>query len=298
MKVIDKSVYALSKENEPVETANPGEILMFKSMDCFSNKLEREDQLMSEILYGYDVANPAAGPVYINGAEPGDVLVVDILDVKVADQGTIATDDVCGPLHDLSEPRTKKIDIVDGFATFNEVKFPIDPMIGVIGTAPSGEAVACGYPGDHGGNMDSKIIKKGARVYFPVRVEGALLQMGDVHATMGDAELCGTGIEIPAEITVKVSLIKDFELNWPVTETATHWWVNTTGPKMDDALYNASVEMQRLMMNMTGWDQTDVYMYLSVQSDMCINQACVPCAVPPVLRFGTPKLKEFKPLIG
>jgi amidase len=104
MKVIDKSVYAFSKDNEPVETANPGEILMFKSMDCFSNKLEREDQLMSEILYGYDVANPAAGPVYINGAEPGDVLVVDILDVKVADQGTIATDDVCGPLHDLSEP--------------------------------------------------------------------------------------------------------------------------------------------------------------------------------------------------
>jgi acetamidase/formamidase len=77
MKVIDKSVYAFSKNNAPVETADAGEILVFKSMDCFSNKLEREDQLMSEILYGYDVANPAAGPVYINGAEVGDVLVVD-----------------------------------------------------------------------------------------------------------------------------------------------------------------------------------------------------------------------------
>lgn len=298
MKVIEKVVYNFSKNNAPVETIEPGEVLMFKTMDCFSNKIQSEDVLMSQILYGYDVANPASGPVYVNGAEPGDVLAVDILDIKVADHGVIATDNVCGPLHDLSEERTKIIQIEDGKATFNNVKFPIDPMIGVIGTAPDGDDVIDGYPGDHGGNMDSKIIKKGARVYFPVRVAGALLQMGDVHATMGDAELCGTGIEIPAEITVKVSLIKNFELHLPVTETATHWWVNATGPKMDDALYKASVELQRLIMNMTGWDQTDAYMFMSVQCDMCINQACVPCEVPPVLRFGVPKLTEFKPLIG
>ena len=298
MKVIDKVVYNFSKDNAPVETAEPGELLMFKTMDCFSNRIQSEDVLMSSILYGYDVANPASGPVYVNGAEPGDVLVVDILDIKVADHGVIATDNVCGPLHDLSEERTKIIQIEDGMADFNGVKFPIDPMIGVIGTAPDGEPVIDGYPGDHGGNMDSKIIKKGARVYFPVRVPGALLQMGDVHATMGDAELCGTGIEIAAEIIVKISLIKDFELNMPVTETATHWWVNATGPKMDDALYKASVELQRLIMNQTGWDQTDAYMFMSVQCDMQINQACVPCEVPPILRFGMPKLTQFKPLIG
>lgn len=298
MKVIDKVVYNFSKNNAPVETADPGEVLMFKTMDCFSNKIQSEDVLMSDLLYGYEVANPASGPVYINGAEPGDVLVVDILDVKVADHGVIATDNVCGPLHDMCEERTKIIQITDGVADFKGVKFPIDPMIGVIGTAPDGEDVICGFPGDHGGNMDSKIIKKGARVYFPVRVEGALLQMGDVHATMGDAELCGTGIEIPAEIIVKTSLIKNFELNMPVTETATHWWVNACGPKMDDALHKASVELQRLLMNITGWDQTDAYMYMSVQCDMQINQACVPCEVPPILRFGMPKLTQFKPLIG
>ena len=298
MKVIDKVVYYFSKDNTPVETAEPGELLMFKTMDCFSNRIQSEDTLMSQILYGYDVANPASGPVYVNGAEPGDVLVVDILDIKVADHGVIATDNVCGPLPDLSEERTKIIQIDDGMADFNGVKFPIDPRIGVIGSAPDGEPVIDGYPGDNGGNMDSKIIKKGARVYFPVRVPGALLQMGDVHATMGDAELCGTGIEIAAEIIVKISLIKDFELNMPVTETATHWWVNATGPKMDDALYKASVELQRLIMNQTGWDQTDAYMFMSVQCDMQINQACVPCEVPPILRFGMPKLTQFKPLIG
>ena len=298
MKVIDKSVYNFSKDNAPVETAEVGELLMFKTMDCFSNRLATEDDLITDIEYGYDGANPAAGPVYINGAEPGDVLVVEILDVQVAPQGTITTDCVCGPLHDKSVVRTKKIDIVDGVADFNGVKFPIDPMIGVIGTAPDGEPVIDGYPGNHGGNMDSKIIKKGAKVYFPVRVPGALLQMGDVHATMGDAELCGTGIEIPAEITVKTSLIKNFELNWPVTETATHWWVNACSSSFDEALRNASIELQRLIMNQTGWDETDAYMYMSVQSDVQINQACVPCEVPMILRFGTPKLTQFKPLIG
>jgi len=298
MKIIEKSVYNFSKNNPPIETADPGEILMFKTMDCFSNKITSEDILMPDVLYGYDVANPAAGPVYINGAEPGDVLVVDILDVQVADEGTIATDCVCGPLHDRSEIRTKKIKIKDGMADFNGVKFPVDPMVGVIGTAPDGDDVIDGYPGAHGGNMDSKIIKKGARVYFPVRVEGALLQMGDVHATMGDAELCGTGIEIPAEITVKTSLIKNFKLNWPVTETATHWWVNACASNFDEALKNASVELQRLIMDQTGWDETDAYMYMSVQSDVQINQACVPCEVPMILRFGTPKLPQFKPLIG
>lgn len=298
MKIIDKSVYAFSKENEPLTDADPGELLLFKTMDCFSNRLKTEDDLITDLAYSYDVANPAAGPVYINGAEPGDVLAVDILDIQVADQGVISTSEGCGPLCDDMDIRTRVVKIKDGMGEFNGVKFPIDPMIGVIGTAPDGDDVIDGYPGNHGGNMDSKIIKKGARVYFPVRVKGALLQLGDIHAAMGDAELCGTGVEIPAEVLVKVSLIKDFELNWPVTETATHWYVNACAHNFDEALQNASKELQRLLMNVTGWDKTDTYMYMSVQSDVAINQACVPCEVAMILRFGTPKLPQFKPLIG
>ncbi|MCB6994045.1 acetamidase/formamidase family protein [bacterium 210820-DFI.6.37] len=298
MKTIDKSVYNFSKNNEPFTDADPGELLLFKTMDCFSNRLKTEEDLITDLAYSYDVANPAAGPVYINGAEPGDVLAVDILDIQVADQGVISTCEGCGPLCDDMDIRTRVVKIKDGIAEFNGVKFPIDPMIGVIGTAPDGDDVIDGYPGNHGGNMDSKIIKKGARVYFPVRVKGALLQLGDVHATMGDAELCGTGIEIAAEVLVKVSLIKDFELNWPVTETATHWYVNACAHDFGEALRNASRELQRLLMNVTGWDKTDTYMYMSVQSDVAINQACVPCEVAMILRFGTPKLPQFKPLIG
>lgn len=298
MKVIDKQVYKFSKENAPCYTAQPGELLLFKTLDCFSNKIDSEDVTMADLDYGYDVANPAAGPVAIEGAEVGDVLVVDILDLKVASVGTIGTDDHCGPLFETTGYQTKKIPVKDGFAQFNEVKFPIKPMIGVIGTAPDGPDVIDGYIGNHGGNMDNKLIGKGARLYFPVRVPGALLQMGDVHAAMGDGELCGTGIEIPAEITVKTSLIKSFELNWPVLETEDKWYVNANAPEFNEALVAGSKEMQRLLMDVTGWSAVETYMYLSVQGDVEINQGCKPCDVELSLRIGVPKLAEFPPLVA
>lgn len=296
MKIIDKSVYNFSKDNAPSAYADPGEILLFQTMDCFSNTIVKEEDLTLYI--DSSTLNPAAGPVYINGAEPGDVLAVDILDIRVADQGVICTFRGCGPLCDDMEVRTKVVKIADGAADFNGVKFLIDPMIGVIGTAPDGEPVGDGFPGSHGGNLDSRLIKKGARVYFPVRVAGALLQMGDIHAAMGDAELCGTGIEIKGEIMVKISVIKNFELNWPVTETTGHWYVNACAHELPEASKLASKELQRLICNAYDWDKTDAYLYMSVQSDLEINQACKPCNVEIILRFGTPKLPQFKPLIG
>ena len=226
---------------------------------------------------------------------------LDIYDIVVADQGVIATDDHCGPLFETTDYRSKIIPIEGGMADFNGVKFPIDPMIGVIGTAPDGEDVIDGFVGAHGGNLDNKLVTKGTRMYFPVRVPGALLQMGDVHATMGDAELCGTGIEIAAEITVKVSLLKNFELNWPVLETfgpQGKWYVNASAQEFDEALMNASKELQRLLMRITGWDAVETYMYMSVQSDVELSQACKPCEVQLSLRFGTPKLPQFPPLVG
>lgn len=246
MQIIQDQVYAFSKNNKPVATAVPGEVLQFVTKDCFSNRITDETVTMATLDYGYDGANPAAGPVYVEGAQPGDVLVVDIYNIEVADEGTVATDDHCGPLFEGTPYRSKKVPIVDGMAQFNEVKFPINPMIGVIGTAPDGEDVIDGYVGAHGGNMDNHLITKGTRLYFPVRVPGALLQMGDVHAAMGDAELCGTGIEIPAEITVKVSLVNGFELHWPVLETfgaAGKWYVNASAQEFDEALMNASKEL-------------------------------------------------------
>ena len=296
MKQIQQSVYTFDKNNPPVERVCPGEELLFCTMDCFGNQIQSEEQLVAQI--DFSRTNPAAGPVYIEGAEVGDVLVVDILDIQVAKQGFVCTSGGCGPLIEDSELRTRLVKVENKVATFRDLSFLVEPMIGVIGTAPDGDAIATGHPGPHGGNMDSKKITKGARVYLPVRVPGALLQMGDLHAAMGDSELCGTGVEIAGEILVRVNLIKHFPLNWPVTETATHWYVNASGKTYEETLKAASLELRRLMEPVYGWDKTDLYLYLSIQGDVEINQACRPVAVDMILRFGIPKIPGKRPLIG
>ena len=297
MKIIDKSLYTFSKDNPPFCSAQPGEVLLFRTMDCYSGQLTSEDQK----LVGMDLTkcNPAAGPVFVEGAEPGDVLVVDVLDITVADVGCTRTSGKSGPLRDVTEERNRILHIVDGCVQFNDICWPINPMVGVMGTAPAGEAVASGHAGNHGGNMDSKKIAKGARVYFPVRVPGALLQMGDIHATMGDGEICGTGVEIAGDILVRVSLIKNFVLNWPVTETKDNWYVNVKGGDYDESLMLASKELCRLMEPAYGWDATDIFIYLSLQGDVEINQACRPLSTPMVnVRVGIPNTAGKKPLVG
>ena len=97
---------------------------------------------------------------------------------------------------------------------------------------------------------------------------------------------------------MRTSLIKGFELNWPVLETADKWYVNACAQEFDEALMNASKEMQRLLSNRTGWDLEETYMFMSVQSDVELNQACKPCEVQLSLRIGTPKLPGIERLVG
>lgn len=296
MKVIEQSVYTFSAGNAPIATASPGEPLLFKTMDCFGGQFTSESQLVYEL--DLSQANPAAGPVYMDGAEAGDVLVVDILDIVVEDTGFACSIGETGPLHSISETRTRMIPIKNGCAYYNDILWPIDPMVGVMGTAPAEGERATGFAGDHGGNMDSRKIKKGARVYFPVRVPGALLQMGDIHATMGDGEICGTGIEISGEVLVRTQLIKGFALNWPVTETAGWYYVNSVGKDYDESLQIGCMELCRLMEPVYGWDATDIFIYFSLQGSVEVNQGTRPMHDDMVnLRIGIPKTPGKPPLI-
>lgn len=271
MQEIKEYVYSFSKNNKPVATAKDGEILMFHTLDCFGNQIQSEEDKITEIDFTH--TNPATGPVFVEGAEAGDVLAVDILDVKVAEKGVISTLAGYGALWPSCKLRTKIVDVKDGYVFFNDVKIQASPMIGVIGVAPGGEDVPSGYSFNGGGNMDSRIITAGSTVYFPVRTKGALLAMGDVHAAMGDGEVCETGVEIPAKIIVRVRVIKNFELNWPVTETKDCWFVNTNGRNCDLAILRGYEELQRLIMNVFGWDATDACMYISVAGRVEANQA-------------------------
>ncbi len=292
MKTVTELIPTFSKDHKPCYVAEAGETLCFRTVDCFGGQVKTEADLVFEI--DEETADLATGPVYVRGAQPGDVLVVDILDVEVDAQGACCA--AMGPLAEDCEPRTRIFPVVNRVTSFQGIEWEVDPMIGVIGVAPAGEAVPCVEIGDHGGNMDSKVIKKGARVYFPVQVEGALLAMGDLHATMGDCEISGTGIEIGGHVTVRVSVIKNFPLRYPVTETPEKWYVNCARPDYETALKDVCLEMRRLLARAYGMDLTDAYIYMSARCDIEINQFTLPCPINMCIRAGVPKIAG-KPLV-
>lgn len=294
--MIKDYVYHFSKGNKPVKTVKKGETASFKTLDCFSNQVTSEDQLITSI--DFNRVNPATGPVFLEGAEKGDVLVADILDIRIEDEGFISTLPDTGPLFEKTqELRTKKIAVENGEIVFNDVRLPASPMVGVIGVAPEEGEVACGFPGAHGGNMDCKKIEKGTKVYFPVNVEGALFQLGDLHASMGDGEICGAGVEIAGQVDVKFDLIKDLKLEWPLIETEDMWYTIASDESFETALKYATYQINDLVSKAYGWDATDTYLYMSAVGSFEICQGCKPSPFPAVVRFGVPKIKEKARLI-
>ena len=294
--MFEKVVYTFDAKNESAGKACPGEELVFKTLDCFDNQIKTSEQIVTKVDFTH--VNPATGPVYIEGAKLGDVLKVSIKDVKVAEQGVTTNLPGTGPLsYWVKEPRTNVIPIADGMATFKDLSFPINPMIGVIGVAPEGDKVVpTGWADAHGGNMDCNKITKGAILYFPVWHDGALLQMGDIHATMGDGEVCGTGIEIDGKITLVTDVIKGYTIEMPILETEDMWYAIAVDKVFDEALKKACRQLQLLVTAAYGWDATDVFHYFSIQGNFEICQACVPHSTSNIIRFGIPKRAD-KPLI-
>lgn len=148
-------------------------------------------------------------------------------------------------------------------------------MIGVIGVAPAGEGVLTVTPGAHGGNMDCRRIREGASIYFPVAAEGALLAMGDLHALMGDGEVFGYGLEVSGEVTVKVSVIKNMQLEQPLLIDKGEAMCIASGETMEDAAEKALTSMYRLLRR-CGQDEADAGILMSMVCDVALCQMVNP----------------------
>lgn len=269
-------IYQMSAGNAPAAHAPSGAQVTFQTLDCFDNQITREDQLLSGIDWNH--INPATGPLYVDGAEPGDVLKVEILDIRLAPQGTMTATPGEGALGALlTAERTKIIPVSDGKAHFSErLSLDIAPMIGVIGTAPAGEAIPTGTPGAHGGNMDNRRIGKGATVYFPVHVPGALLAMGDLHALMGDGEVLVCGLEIPGEVEVRVTVCKGAQLPVPVVCAGGQVMAVASAETLDQAAQDATEHMMQLLTGGTTLDAQEAGMLLSLVGQLQICQIVDP----------------------
>lgn len=278
----EKRVLGMSPENQPVAKVPQGTPVTFETLDCFSNTLQREDQLFTSV--GWECINPATGPVWIEDALPGDILRVDILDIAVDSQGVIASAPGFGEMGDRVAEVTRVVPIRNGKACFEwkrgtqtiYLEEPIKPMIGVIGVAPESGSIPTGTPGVHGGNMDCKRITKGATLYLPVSVPGALFAMGDLHAVMGDGEVVVCGLEISGKVTVSFTVIKG--KNWPLPLLVQDgdFMTLASARTLDDAATMATRNMHDFLVKELGFDVTDAAMLLSVSGELRICQVVDP----------------------
>ena len=173
----------------------------------------------------------------------------------------------------------------------DRISFPLRPMVGVIGVATDGETLFNGFAGRHGGNLDNHLHGPGAKVYLPVRQPGGMLAIGDMHASMGDGEVCFTGVEIGGEVTIRVDVLKGKQGTWPVTELADRWVVHgTAGPDFMEALDRAVEEGARFLVEQWGFSMEEAFIFLSVACDANICQACRPQEFSTIARVSIPKV--------
>lgn len=235
-------VYTFDKANEPIAHTEDRDEFSPCILDCYSGQVCMEEDIVSESS-SFSRTNPATRPLYVEGAMPGGVLVVDMLSVEVADKGVVTTILNIDPLCDRCVDRTRILPVKDDKTELGGLSIPINPTIGVMGVAPTGEPTACGYARKHGNNIDSKKLTAGSRMYLSMQVEGALLQVGDIHTIMGDCELCGVGLEIGGVITTCMNVLKDRKLDRPVIETADTWCAVSARKDYISTLIDASMQM-------------------------------------------------------
>jgi len=269
-------IYSMSAANEPVLRVEDGATVVFETCDCFENQIQTPDTKFEAL--DWNRINPAAGPVFVQGAEPGDILVVKIERIEVADKGAMLTGPDLGVLGDsLEENAIRIVPVLDGRAVYaGKVELPLSPMIGVIGTAPAGAAVACGTPGPHGGNMDCKKIAAGTTLYLPVNVPGALLALGDLHAAMGDGEVSVCGLEVPGEVTVTVKVLKGESLPLPLVKTSEAIYVIASEKSLDEAVVSATRGLAGLLEDKGGLSKHDAVNLLSLVGNVQICQVVDP----------------------
>lgn len=263
------------KENKPVAFCKSGDVVRFETRDCYDERLQADG---TEIEPEQGIENPATGPLFVEGAEPGDTLKIEIQAIDVAETGLMRTSIVGGAYKALAEKReTRQFKVKNGKIDFAEnISLELDPMIGVIGTAPAGEAVPNITPGRHGGNMDCRKIQAGTTLYLPVEVKGGLLVIGDLHGLMGDGESLICGLEMSGAVTVKVEVLKNCDLPTPFLETDTHYITIQSGETFEEAAVQAANAMHQFIGKKYHLNIRDTGMFLSLKGNLIMCQMVNP----------------------
>lgn len=270
-------IYAFSKADKPVAFAEPGQCVEIETYDCYQGVMLPEKSTFRD--FDRRFGNPATGPVYVRGAMPGDTLKIEIQKLELGPVGILDIGGSSGALKEEfagREPVIKRLSVRDGRIVYEGIEVPVKPMIGVIGVAPAGEPVGTLIPMDHGGNMDCTRIEEGAILYLPVSVEGALLSVGDLHAIMGEGEVANCGVEIEGRVTLKLDVLEQTGVSYPMVENRDQWITIAYGDTLDEASDKAVKQMFRFLCEKRGLSWVDAGMAMDMMGDLMICQIVNP----------------------
>ena len=266
----------MNKDNPACEVVSPGETVVFETYDCFTNQFLPEDATFENVVR--KPGNPCTGPLYVEGAEPGDMLKISILDIETGPVGIVMLGPNSGNEKEFFPKKVlSRVPVKNGNAYFKDkVVFSLSPMIGTIGVAPEGGGISTITPGNHGGNMDCTQIKKGSILYLPVYAKGGLLAMGDFHGVMGDGEVEDCGLEIEGKATVEIDVVKQPGISWPVVETEDKWMVIVSEDTVEEAWTVAVRQMYLFLKEQVKMDTEDAGMLLTLAGDVIVCQTVNP----------------------
>ncbi|KAJ5888399.1 hypothetical protein N7495_008440 [Penicillium taxi] len=276
-----------SRKIAPKMTVSSGQIVTFDAVDSSNGQLTRTSDASSITTLDLSSCNPVFGPIYVQDAQPSDMIKVDILNLEVADWGWSAIIPGFGLLADeFLEPEIKiwSLDREKGYAQFKDIRVPLRPFLGCMGLAPGNDEELSTIPPTHaGGNMDCRELSVGSSVYLPVQTAGGLFSCGDGHAAQGHGEVCGTAIETPIRATLRFELCKNqpwvttpqyqtpprSQIPNPLPDLGTYG-VLGIAPDLFQAAKSATRNLVQWLVSVKGLTRSEAYILASVVGDLQI----------------------------
>jgi acetamidase/formamidase len=268
----------------PIATIGSGDVVEFDTLDASNGQITAASVTDDIATMAFDQVDQVAGPIYVDSAEPGDTLQVELLAFEPGDWGWTASIPGFGLLADqFPDPYLRITHLANGIGELLPgVRIPLAPFYGELGVAPGGEPRSTIPPDVTGGNMDTRHLTAGSILWLPVQVPGALFSLGDGHAAQGDGEVCGTAIETPMRASVRLSVRRDVRVAAPEFRTPgplgqstnTAAWLAADGIGPD--LFEAARDAVRRMIDRLGVERglapEDAYLLLSVAGDLRISE--------------------------
>jgi acetamidase/formamidase len=279
---LDTFHYKWSRFHKPVLSVKDGDTVTFEINDVGSWQLNKDSTHADVMTYDPAKGYPLAGPVSIEGAKPGDALLVEVVEVDIADFGWSFIQPGFGLLDEFRKPFLYKWNLENKkSASFeNGIEVPLRPFCGVLGVAPRTRGFTeVAPPGRHGGNMDIRHLTAGSWVKIPVWVDGALFSTGDVHAAMGDGEVCGTAIECAGSATIRFGIEKEAGLGFPQFFTKGdkkpergYFTATGIGPDLMKATKDSVRNMLGYLTKTYGLTAEEAYVLCSVAADVRVHE--------------------------